>query len=166
MDSDIFEAGLSWDAYLASMTSNRQLLSSKLAAFRLPADEAAFWANYSQPLNVLIFTEDWCQDSVTALPSLLAVAHTAPAVTLRVLRRAEAPDLVRALLKDEYPPVPVFLFYDGDFNELGRFIASPVGWDDVMADPDQRAWLRGDPAMYDALWAELELAQFRAIVGG
>lgn len=166
MDSEIFAAGLSWEAYLASMTSERALLASKVAEFRLPPDEAAFWAGYSRPLNVLIFTEDWCQDSVTALPPLVAVARTAPAITLRVRRRSEAAGLARALLKDEYPPVPVFLFYDTAFHELGRFIASPVGWDEVMADPEQRAWLRSDPALYDALWAELELAQFRAIVGG
>jgi len=50
------------------------------------------------------------------------------------------------------------------FHELRRFIASAVGWDEVMADLEQRAWVCSDPALYDALWAALELVQFRAMV--
>lgn len=166
MDEALFEAALAWDDYLASMTANRQLLRGKLDAARLPRGEAAFWAGVGAPLRVLVLTEDWCQDSVTALPPLLAVARTAPRMKVRVLRRSQALELARALTRNEYPPIPILLFYDETFRELGRFVEKPAGWDELMDDPEQRAWLRGDPDMYDALWAELELAQMRGIVVG
>lgn len=108
------------------MTSERALLASKVADSRLPPQEAAFWARYSHPLNVLIFSKEWCQDSVRVLAPLVAVDQTTPAITVRVRLRSEAAGLARALLENECPPVPVFLFYDAAFHEPGRLIASPL----------------------------------------
>lgn len=166
VDRELFNAALSWEAYLESMTSNYRLLLQKLSEFRLPPHEEDFWSRFDRPLNILVLTEDWCQTSVTALPPLVSIAKIAPTITLRVFRLSEVLDLARALLEDEYPPIPVFLLYDESFTELGRFVEQPATWDEVMADPEQRAWLRSDPQFYDALWADLELDQLRTIVGG
>jgi hypothetical protein len=161
---ELFHRGLLWPDYFASMTTNRQLLANKLADFRLPLKDAALWAEYPSALNVLVLTEDWCQDSITSLPPLVAVASIVPALTLRVFRREANLSLARALLRAEYPPIPAFIFYDAAFNELGRYVEKPTGWRAVQEDPEEMAWLRADPAMYDATWWELELDELRSIV--
>lgn len=162
MTPELFGGGLPFSDYMASMQTNREILRRKLLECLLPAGEQASWAEVQA--YVLVVTEDWCQDSVTSLPPLIALTQVAPGLEVRVFRREANLSLARALLKAEYPPIPAFLCYDREFDELGRYVEKPAGWRALQADPEEMAWLRADPALYDATWWELELAELATIL--
>jgi hypothetical protein len=149
---------MAWEEYLGSMRTNYEILRRKLAGFRLPEPEVERWRN-APVANVLVFTEDWCQDSISALPPLIAIMEIAP-FELRVMRRSEELALQRALTGQEYPPVPLFIFYDAQWNELGRFVEMPREFRRLKDDPNEALWLK---EMYDELWWQTELEELAAI---
>lgn len=156
MDASIFARGQSWQDYLASMTANRILLERKVAGFRLETP-APFQKSDIQ--SVLVFTEDWCQDSVTAFPPLIAIAHAAT-LDLRMMRRSGELALHQSLTGLEYPPIPTFIFYDSAWQERGRFIEIPHAFRRALQDPDEALWVR---EMYDELWWSAELEELAKI---
>jgi hypothetical protein len=155
---ELFYSGLSWDDYLASIRTNGALLRRKLAEFALPDEERRRWQR-SNVAHVLVFTEDQCQDSVSALPPLLGIAEVAT-FDLRVMRRAERLALQRALTGEEFPEIPLFLFYDAAWNEVGRFVEMPREFRRLKNDPAEAMWLK---EMYDELWWQMELEELAAI---
>ena len=65
-----FDAGMTYDAYKAQMTRNREQFEQNEKDLQLsPQDEQAF-RNLPQPLNVLALAEDWCGDVIANLPVL------------------------------------------------------------------------------------------------
>ncbi|HEX8684330.1 MAG TPA: thioredoxin family protein [Ardenticatenaceae bacterium] len=158
MTPEVFYSGLSWEEYLPSMRTNRELLRRKIALFTLPIEEQQRWEQ-SRVAHVLIFTEDQCQDSVSALPPLLGIAQVAP-FDLRVMRRSEQITLQRALTGEEFPAIPTFIFYDADWNELGRFVEIPREFRRLQDDPAEALWLK---EMYDEIWWQTELEELTAI---
>ncbi len=156
MNQATFERGQRWDDYLASMQTNRILMTQKVAAFRL---EEAHPFTGSPLRAVLAFTDDWCQDSVTAFPPLVAIVAAAQ-LELRVTRRSVELSLQQALTGLEYPPIPTFLFYDSEWRERGRFLEMPDAFRRALQDPAEAAWLR---ELYDETWWEAQVAQFAAL---
>lgn len=161
MNGAVFYSGQTWEAYVASMRKYRRLVARQVERCRLPPAEAERWAAAKHVAHVLVFTEDNCQDSVSALPPLLAIARAA-AFDLRVMRRNERLDLQRSLTGLEYPPVPLFLFYDADWRLLGRFVEMPRAFRALKEDPEESFWLR-DQETYDEVWWETEFAELAAI---
>ncbi len=154
MTPEVFYRGLEWDGYFRAMQVNRELLRRKLAKFLLPPEERTQWAQ-SSIAHTLVFTEDWCQDSVSALPPLLGIAAVAP-FDLRVMRRSEEITLQRALTQQEFPPVPMFIFYDSAWHEQGRFVEMPREFRRLKGDPAEAMWLK---EMYDEIWWQTELEE-------
>ncbi len=112
--------------------------------------------------NPNVLTHDACQDSVSALPPLLAIASVAP-FDLRVLRRSRQTDLLRRLTGVEYPPIPTFFFYDANWSELGRFVEMPDRFRRLKADPDEAYWLR-DKDAYTETWWEKEFEELAGLL--
>jgi hypothetical protein len=161
MTPELFYAALPWEDYAASMQANRELLRRKCRDFALPDTERARWTK-SAIAHVLVFTEDWCQDSISALPPLLAI-YAVASFDLRVLRRAEALALQRALTGEEFPPIPLFLFYNAHWREQGRFVEMPRAFRRLKEDPAEAVWLK---EMYDEVWWETELEELAIIAEG
>lgn len=164
MNPTLFFQGQTWDEYLASMRKNQRLMAQEVARCELPPVDAERWAAAEQVAHVLVFTDDACQDSVSALPPLLAIAGVA-LFDLRVLRRSRQTDLLRHLTGLEYPPVPTFFFYDAGWSELGRFVEMPDPFRRLKADPDEAYWLR-DKDAYTETWWETEFEELAGLLSG
>ncbi|HEU5366984.1 MAG TPA: thioredoxin family protein [Ktedonobacterales bacterium] len=121
-----FEQGLTYDQYKAQMTRNQERFAANEQQLALdPADLAAF-KNLPQPLNVLAIAEDWCGDVINNLPILGRLAAESGKLNLRVFLRDQNTDLIDQYLKDgKFRSIPVFVFFDDQFRELGRFIERP-----------------------------------------
>jgi hypothetical protein len=156
LNTSTFARGQSWQPYLESMTANRILLERKVAEFRLE-DPSPF--QNSSIRSVLVFTEDWCQDSVTAFPPLIAIAHAAT-LELRIMRRSNELALHQSLTGLEYPPIPTFVFYDSAWQERGRFIEMPHAFRHALQDPNEALWVR---EMYDELWWSAEVEELAVL---
>ena len=121
-----FEQGMTYSDYKAQMTRNQERFSANEEQLPLgPADVAAFKA-LPHPLDVLVIAEDWCGDVINNLPILGRVAAESGKLTLRVFLRDQNLDLIDQYLKQgKFRSIPVFVFFDEQFREVGRFIERP-----------------------------------------
>ena len=122
-----FETGLTYDQFKAQMTQNRERFEANERGVPLTPDDLAAFRRLPRPLNVLAIGEDWCGDVIANLPILGRIAaESGGKLNLRVFLRDQNPDIMdQYLLRGEFKAIPVFVFFDDDFNELGRFIERP-----------------------------------------
>ncbi len=122
-----FAQGMTYDEYKAQMTRNQERFVANEQGVQLdPADVAAF-KDLPQPLNVLVLAEDWCGDVINNLPVLGRLAEASGKLNLRIFLRDQHLDLMDQYLKEgQYRSIPVFVFFDPQFHELGHFIERPA----------------------------------------
>jgi hypothetical protein len=122
-----FEQGMTYEAYKAQMTRNRERFVANEKHFQLSPEDAAAFASLPNLLPVLVLAEDWCGDVVANLPVLGKVAAQTGKLDLRLFLRDQNLDLMDAYLKEgKYRSIPVFVFFDQDFHEMGRMIERPA----------------------------------------
>lgn len=121
-----FEKGMTYEEFKAQMTRNRERIESVERQVEIdPADLAPF-KDLPRPLNVLALAEDWCTDVINNLPVLARLAAESGRLNVRIFLRDQNPDIMDQYLKDgRFRSIPVFVFFDDDFNEMGRFIERP-----------------------------------------
>src|SRR5579883_3082777 len=122
-----FEQGMTYDEFKAQMTRNQDRFIENERQLELdPADIAAF-KNLPRPLNVLVIAEDWCGDVIANLPILGRIDRKSGKLHLRVFLRDQNLDLMDQYLNQgQFRSIPVFVFFDAQFNEVGRFIERPA----------------------------------------
>jgi hypothetical protein len=122
-----FEAGFTYEGYKAQMTRNQERFLANEKAAQLKADDvAAFKA--LKPLNVLVLAEDWCGDVVNNVPVLGKLAAESGTLNVRVLLRDSEPGatvMSQYLNRGEFKSIPVVVFLDENFNEVGHWIERP-----------------------------------------
>ncbi|HLJ81027.1 MAG TPA: thioredoxin family protein [Ktedonobacterales bacterium] len=118
-----FEQGMTYEQYKEQMTRNQERFAANERELMLaPADLAAF-QSLPRPLHVLVIAEDWCGDVIDNLPILGRIAQESGKLDLRVFLRDQNLDLIDQYLKEgQFRSIPVFVFFDDAFNEIGRFI--------------------------------------------
>jgi hypothetical protein len=127
IDRARFATGLTYDGYKQQMTRNRDRVEANEARVELdPADLAAF-RSLSGPIHVLALAEDWCGDVIANLPVLGTLARQSGTLDLRIFLRDQNKDLMqRYLNQGQFESIPVFAFFDGQFNEIGVFTERPA----------------------------------------
>ena len=121
-----FEQGMTYDAFKDQMTRNQERFAENERLLQLDPDDLAAFKQLAQPLNVLVLAEDWCGDVIDNLPVLGGLAEASGKLNLRIFLRDQNLDLMDQYLnKGEFRSIPVFVFFENDFNELGRFIERP-----------------------------------------
>jgi selT/selW/selH-like putative selenoprotein len=122
-----FAQGMTYDAYKAQMTRNRDRFDANEQAVELRSDDIAYFAELDGPLHVLVLAEDWCGDVIANLPVLGRLAAESGTLDMRVFLRDQNLDLIDQYLKDgQYRSIPVFVFFDAAFQELGHWIERPA----------------------------------------
>ena len=124
-----FEAGLTYDAYKAQMTRNKEQVEQNEKDLQVSADDKSAFQGLPNTVNVMALAEDWCGDVVANLPVLGRLEQEAAGkLNVRIHLRDQEPGstiMDQYLNKGQYKSIPTFIFLDGDFNELGVFIERP-----------------------------------------
>ncbi|HEX6796238.1 MAG TPA: thioredoxin family protein [Ktedonobacterales bacterium] len=121
-----FAQGMSYDEFKQQMTRNRERLEANELSVQLRPEDLAAFKNLPQPLDVLVLAEDWCADVIDNLPVLERIAEESGKLNLRIFLRDQHPDLMDQFLNQgQFRSIPVFAFFDGQFNEIGHFIERP-----------------------------------------
>lgn len=131
-----FNQGMTYAEYRAQMNRNAERFDETEAAVQLDdADVQAFKA-LDKPLNVLVIAEDWCGDVISNLPVLGKLAAAADGkLNVRVFLRDQNLDLMDQYLKEgKFRSIPVFVFFDENFNELGHMIERPQSVTTMLAE--------------------------------
>ena len=124
-----FEAGMTYDAYKAQMTRNKEQVEQNEQEVQLKPDDVQAVQNLPQQVNVLALAEDWCGDVVANLPVLGKLAKESKGkLNVRVLLRDQEPGskvMDEHLNKGQYKSIPTVIFLDGDFKEVGVWVERP-----------------------------------------
>lgn len=122
-----FDQGMSYDAYKAQMTRNQERFVETERTVDLLASDVAFFKTLPKALNVLVLAEDWCGDVIANLPVLGRLAQASGKLNVRILLRDQNLDIMDSHLKDgQFRSIPLFIFYDENFNELGFWNERPA----------------------------------------
>ena len=134
IDRARFEQGLTYDAYKEQMTRNRDRVEENERSVDLSKEDLAAFRSLPRPVKVLVLAEDWCGDVVANLPVLGRLAKDSGKLDVRIFLRDQNDDIMqRYLNKGQFKSIPVFVFYDEDFRELGHWIERPASVTEVRA---------------------------------
>jgi Thioredoxin len=124
-----FDAGMTYDAYKAQMTRNREQFEQNEKELQLKAEDTQALTSLPKQLNVLALAEDWCGDVIANLPIVGRLAEaSAGKLNLRILLRDQQPGetvMNEHLNKGQYKSIPTVIFMDSNFNEIGVWVERP-----------------------------------------
>jgi hypothetical protein len=124
-----FESGMTYAAYKAQMTRNREQVEQNEADLQLNADDVQAFRGLPQTVNVMALAEDWCGDVIANLPVLGKLEEAANGkLNVRIHLRDQEPGtqiMNEHLNKGQFKSIPTFVFLDGSFNEVGVWIERP-----------------------------------------
>lgn len=133
-----FEQGLTYEQWLEVMTKNRDRFEENEKRLKIEQSDVKAFKDLPEPLNVAVIAEDWCGDVIANLPILGRLAKESGKLNLRVFLRDQNLDLMDQYLKEgQFRSIPVFVFLDKDFNELGVFTERPDAVTELRAQKRQ-----------------------------
>jgi hypothetical protein len=145
-DRNRFSQGLTYEAYKDQMTRNRQRLEENERRVEIGAEDLAAFRALPRPLHVLVLAEDWCGDVIANLPVLARLARESGKLDVRILLRDQNDDVMqRYLNQGKFKSIPVFVFLDEDFRELGHWIERPASVTELRA-TKRREIFASDPS--------------------
>ena len=122
LDAARFAKGLSWKEYVAQMGDTRARTEDNYAKSALTEDERKFFGGITQVRHVLMLAENWCGDVHRNSPLIAHICAAMPGAELRVFFRDQNPDLRDTFLNNGYQSIPVVVFFDQEWNEIGRWL--------------------------------------------
>ena len=122
LDAKRFATGMSWKDYMAQMGDNRARTEENYGKTKLTDDEKKFFGGLNQVKYALMLAENWCGDVHRNSPLLAHICEAIPGCELRVFLRDQNFDITDAYLNNGYRSIPVIVFFDKDWNEIGHWI--------------------------------------------
>ena len=127
VDRARWDKGITYDEFKAAMTRNQERFAENESRVALDPESVRTFKSLPKPLRVLVLAEDWCGDVVANLPILGRLAKEVPTLDVRIFYRDQNLDLMeRWLNQGKYQSIPVFVFFDENFRELGHWIERPA----------------------------------------
>ena len=134
IDRDRFDQGLTYDAFKEQMTRNRDHFEANEQQVDLSKEDLAAFRALPRPVKVVVLAEDWCGDVIANLPVLGRLAKDSGKLDVRIFLRDQNDDIMqRYLNKGQFKSIPVFVFFDDAFRELGHWIERPASVTEVRA---------------------------------
>ena len=122
LDAQRFATGLTWKDYMAQMGDTRARTEENYGKSTLTDDERKFFSGVTHAKYALMLAENWCGDVHRNSPLIAHVCEAIPGCELRVFFRDQVPDLRDTFLNNGYQSIPVVVFFDRDWNEIGRWM--------------------------------------------
>src|SRR5262245_49091139 len=122
LDSARFAKGLTWKDYVAQMGDTRERTESNAAKSGLTDDERKFFSGVNHVKYVMMLAENWCGDVHRNSPLIAHIVEAIPGAELRVFFRDQNADLRDTFLNNGYQSIPVVVFFDRDWSEIGRWL--------------------------------------------
>ena len=122
LDSARFAKGMNRKDYMAQMGDTRARTEENYSKASLTDEERKFFSGISQVKYVLMLGENWCGDVHRNSPMIARIAEAMPNAELRMFLRDQNVDLTDCFLNNGYKSIPIVVFFDKDWNEIGRWI--------------------------------------------
>src|SRR5438132_1772636 len=132
---DEFQSAMTYDDWKATWTRNQERFAAQEQAYQPEAADVEALKKLPRPVNVLAIVEDWCGDVVANVPIIERLAkESGGKLNVRYAQRDQTPYIDRYLNKGQFKSIPVFVFLDQDFKELGAFYERPESITKLRAD--------------------------------
>ncbi len=121
--SAVFDAALPYADFLDRHASpaQRGRWDAMHGRVRLEPDQSTLLAGFVRRMPVLVMAGTWCGDCVNQCTMFDHFAAASPSTDLRFLDRDARPEVADALSINGGHRVPVVLFLNEDFQEVGRY---------------------------------------------
>lgn len=118
-----FNQGMTPREYIDQIKVNKQPFLDVYKAVDIPADTQSLFDSLAQPLNLAVFTADWCGDAVSTTPAIFRLAESTDKLSIKVFNRDDELALTDSFLPENRAgTVPVFVVLDPAMQEIARFI--------------------------------------------
>jgi len=118
-----FGQGMTTQQYINQIKVNKDPFISIYEAVQVPAASLELFNGLAKPLNLAVFTADWCGDAMSTTPVILKLADSTSNIFLQVFNRDDELELSNSLLPEHRAgTVPIFVVMDQDMDQKVRFI--------------------------------------------
>lgn len=122
LDAARFAKGLTWKDYMAQMADTQARTDANYQKAVLTEEERKFFGGVTGVRYVLMLAENWCGDVHRNSGLMARIGEAMPGAELRVFLRDQNADLRDSFLNNGYQSIPVVVFFDKDWNEIGRWL--------------------------------------------
>jgi hypothetical protein len=128
-----FNQGMTYDEAKTKLPRNLPNIEQIEAGLKVTDADLAPWRELPESFNVLVLVIDPCPDVYTNVPILNRIAKESGKLNVRIFMRDDNKDLMAQFMNGPYESVPVFAFYDKDFNLRTVFIERPKSVTELRA---------------------------------
>lgn len=126
MNKDFFYQGETIEEFLSNSNELSDKYRQHIIEVQFDDDLLAQLAEMSANLKVMVIAEPWSGDVLYYFPVLILMAEQA-GWEVRIFRRDSYPELILPYRKEGlYHSIPVYVFYDAEFNEVANWIERPA----------------------------------------
>ena len=126
MDKDFFYQGETIEEFLANQNELSDKYRQHIAEVSFDGDLLPRLAETPANLKVMVIAEPWSGDVLYYFPVLIRMAEEV-GWEVRIFHRDSYPELILPYRKDGlYHSIPVYVFYDAEFNEVAHWRERPV----------------------------------------
>ena len=123
LSAEKFAQGMTTDQYIDIIKVNKDPFQQIQAGVEIPANVLDYFSGLEQPVNLAVFTSDWCGDAMSTTPAILRLADASNNIRLSVFNRDDELELTNSFLPEHRAgTVPVFVVFDENMGEIARFI--------------------------------------------
>ena len=124
LDAARFAKGLSWKDYMAQMGDTQARTEDNYGKTKLTDEERKFFSGSAlgKVKYAVMLAENWCGDVHRNSPLLAHICEAMPSCELRVFFRDQNLDITDLYLNNGYRSIPVIVFFDANWNEIGHWI--------------------------------------------
>ena len=185
LDKAKFNQGMTTLQYIDQIKVNKDPFVRIYETVKIPDDSLNMFNGLSEPLNLAVFTADWCGDAMSTTPVILKLADSTPNIFLQVFNRDDELELSNSLIPEyRAGTVPIFVVMDKDMQQMVRFIETAntlvpeidamdaaidqevAGMDEAEARRVKRGWRTSYRVERAQEWGEVILKEFGGLVSG
>ncbi|MXZ91140.1 MAG: hypothetical protein F4W95_09705 [Chloroflexi bacterium] len=123
LSAEKFAQGMTTNQYIDIIKVNKDPFLQIHSGVEIPGNVLDYFNGLAQPVNLAIFTSDWCGDAMSTTPAILRLADASDNIRLGVFNRDDELELTNSFLPEHRAgTVPVFVVFDENMGEVARFI--------------------------------------------
>ncbi len=132
MDRQWALRALNFEQYLDGADMNVPTMKRNFEDVKLNEEDGRYFSGLSERLakgavKVLVLSESWCGDCVENLPILCKLEYLYRFMQVLIFPRDRNLDIMDQYLTEGVRVIPVFVFFDEQNREIGRFVERPKG---------------------------------------
>ena len=123
LDEGKFQQGMTSQQYIDQIKVNKDPFVEIYNTVQISDKTLDVFDGLAEPLNLAVFTADWCGDAMSTTPVILKLADSTPNLSLQVFNRDDELELSNSLLPEHRAgTVPIFVVMDQQMDQVVRFI--------------------------------------------